>query len=182
MSELLEKMKSIFNDIGEVTITEEFILLRNEKRGHLRQGDRSDIKFTKDVDCLMLEDELIACNLVGAPLQEHYTKSGACVYDCRVNLLTSIAYIDFKCIGKNLYYNVSKQKLKTHRWVQTAVDEGLLTDYCFYRMHRPEDRPLQVGDVVWFELINVLNSEYVLDSLKPSRFGGKFYKVPKYDC
>jgi hypothetical protein len=33
---------------------------------------------------------------------------------------------------------------------------------------------------VTFELINVLNSQYVVDSLMPSKFDGKFYKVPKY--
>ena len=180
MSELLEKMKSIFDDIGEVTITEEFIRLRDKKRGHLRQGNRSDVKFTKAVDCLMLEEWLIALNKVDAPLQGHHTKGGACVYDCRVKLLNSTAYIDFKCIDKNLYCNVSKEKLETHPWVQKGVDDGLLTDYCFYRMYRPEDRPLRVGDVVRFELINVLNSQYVLDSLQPSQYGGKFYRVPKY--
>jgi hypothetical protein len=64
--------------------------------------------------------------------------------------------------------------------VQEGIDAGILTHYCFYQMHRPEDRPLQENDVVTFELINVLNSQYVVDSLMPSKFDGKFYKVPKY--
>lgn len=177
MTELLEKMKSIFEGLGEVIITETFISLRDEMKTQLKQGDRSDFKFTKDVDCLMLEEWLIELGLVGAPLQEHLTKGGACVYDCRVDS----AYIDFKCIDKNLNYNVSKHKLETHPWVQAGIDEGLLTHYCFYRMHRPEDRPLVEGDVVSFELINVLNSQYVLDSLQPSKYEGKYYKVSKYD-
>ena len=176
MSTLLETMQGIFDGLGEVTITETFIRLRNEKMTQLRQGDRSDNKFMKDVDCLMLEEWLIELELVDAPLLEHHTKGGACVYDCRVG----DSYIDFKCIDKNLYYNVSKQKLETHPWVQAGIDEGLLTHYCFYRMHRPYDRPLIVDDVVNFELINVLNSQYVLDSLQYSNFGGKYYKVSKY--
>jgi hypothetical protein len=47
-------------------------------------------------------------------------------------------------------------------------------------MHRPEDRPLQENDVVTFELINVLNAQDVVDSLMPSQFNGKYYKVEKY--
>jgi hypothetical protein len=70
--------------------------------------------------------------------------------------------------------------LNTHPWVKAGINAGLLTHYCFYRMYRPEDRPLQENDVVTFELINVLNSQYVVDSLMPSKFDGKFYKVPKY--
>lgn len=176
MTTIVETMQGIFDGLGEVTITEAFIRLRDEKMTQLRQGDRSDYKFMKDVDCLMLEEWLIELEIVDAPLLEHHTKRGACVYDCRVG----DSYIDFKCIDKNLYYNVSKQKLETHDWVQAGIDEGLLTHYCFYRMHRPADRPLAAGDVVSFELINVLNSQNVLDSLQSSNYGGKFLKVSKY--
>lgn len=175
-------MQGIFNGLGDVTITEEFIALRDEKMTQLRQGGRSDYQFMMNVDCLMLEEWLIELEIVDAPLLEHHTKGGACVYDARVNLLDSTAFVDFKCIDKNLNYNISEQKLETHPWVQDGVDRGLLTHYCFYQMHRPANRPLVVGDVVKFELINVLNSQHVLDSLQPSKFGGgKFYKVPKYD-
>lgn len=180
MTTVLETFEGIFAGLGEVKITEEFISLRNEKMSQLRQGTRSDYKFMKDVDCLMLEEWLIELEIVDAPLKEHHTKRGACVYDCRVGLLDGEAFVDFKCIDKNLFYNVSEQKLETHPWVQAGVDEGLLTHYCFYRMHRPADRPLAAGDVVSFELINVLNSQNVLDSLQPSKFGGKFLKVSKY--
>ena len=181
MNSLLETMQAIFDGLGEVTITEEFISLRNEKMTQLRQGRRSDYEFMMNVDCLMLEEWLIELEIVDAPLLEHYTRGGACVYDARVNLLDDTAFVDFKCIGNNLNYNVSKEKLETHEWVQDGVKCGLLTHYCFYQMHRPENRPLIAGDVVNFELINVLNSQYVLDSLQPSRFNdGKFYRVPKY--
>lgn len=177
MTTLLETMQSIFDGLGEVTITEEFIALRNEKMTQLRQGTRPDYKFMKDVDCLMLEEWLIELEIVDAPLAEHHTRGGACVYDCRIG----DSYIDFKCIDKNMNYNVSEQKLETHDWVQAGIDAGLLTHYCFYRMHRPADRPLIAGDVVSFELINVLNSQNVLDSLQPSKFNrGKFLKVSKY--
>ena len=181
-SEITQMMQGIFNGLGDVTITEEFIAFRDEKMTQLRQGGRSDYQFMMNVDCLMLEEWLIELEIVDAPLLEHHTKGGACVYDARVNLLDSTAFVDFKCIDKNLNYNISEQKLETHPWVQDGVDRGLLTHYCFYQMHRPANRPLVVGDVVKFELINVLNSQHVLDSLQPSKFGGgKFYKVPKYD-
>ena len=179
-SEITQMMQGIFDGLGEMTITEPLIALRNEKMTQLRQGNRSDYQFMMNVDCLMLEEWLIELEIVDAPLLEHYTKGGACVYDARVNLLDSTAFVDFKCIDKNLNYNVSEHKLETHEWVQAGVDCGLLTHYCFYQMHRPANRPLQEKDVVKFELINVLNSQHVLDSLQPSRFGGKFYKVPKY--
>jgi hypothetical protein len=179
-SEITQMMQGIFDGLGEVTITEEFIALRDEKMTQLRQGSRSDYQFMMNVDCLMLEEWLIELEIVDAPLLEHHTKGGACVYDARVNLLDDTAFVDFKCIDKNMNYNVSEQKLETHPWVQDGVDRGLLTHYCFYQMHRPANRPLVVGDVVKFKLINVLNSQHVLDSLQPSRFGGKFYKVPKY--
>lgn len=177
MTELLEKLKSIFSVTEPgLAIDKEFIQLRDDMKTRLNQGGRNDFKFTKDVDCLMLEEWLIKKNLVLGPLAEHLTKNGACVYDIRID----DAYIDFKCVDENLYYNVSEQKLNTHPWVQAGINAGLLTHYCFYRMYRPEDRPLQENDVVTFELINVLNSQYVVDSLMPSKFDGKFYKVPKY--
>lgn len=177
MTELLEKLKTVFavTEPGLV-IDKEFIQLRDDMKTRLNQGSRTDFKFTKDVDCLVLEEWLIKKNIVLGPLAEHLTKNGACVYDVRID----DAYIDFKCIDENLYYNVSEQKLNTHPWVKAGIKAGLLTHYCFYRMYRPEDRPLQENDVVTFELINVLNSQYVVDSLMPSKFDGKFYKVPKY--
>lgn len=177
MTELLEKLKTVFATTEPgLVIDKEFIQLRDDMKTRLNQGGRNDFKFTKDVDCLMLEEWLIKKNLVLSPLREHLTKNGACVYDIRID----DAYIDFKCIDENLYYNVSEQKLNTHPWVQAGINAGLLTHYCFYRMYRPEDRPLQENDVVTFELINVLNSQYVVDSLMPSQFNGKYYKVEKY--
>lgn len=174
---MLEKLKTLFSVTEPgLVIDKEFIQLRDDMKTRLNQGGRNDFKFTKDVDCLMLEEWLIKKNLVLGPLAEHLTKNGACVYDIRID----DAYIDFKCIDENLYYNVSEQKLNTHPWVQAGINAGLLTHYCFYRMYRPEDRPLQENDVVTFELINVLNSQYVVDSLMPSKFDGKFYKVSKY--
>jgi len=177
MTELLEKLKTIFATTEPgLVIDKEFLELRETMKSRLNQGTRNDFKFTKDVDCLMLEEWLIKKNIVLGPLPEHCEKSGACVYDVRVD----DAYIDFKCIDENLYYNVSEQKMNTHPWVEAGIKAGRLTHYCFYRMYRPEDRPLQENDVVTFELINVLNSQYVVDSLMPSKFDGKFYKVPKY--
>jgi hypothetical protein len=177
MTDILEKLKTVFATTEPgLAIDKEFIQLRDDMKTRLNQGSRTDFKFTKDVDCLMLEEWLIKKNIVLGPLAEHLTKNGACVYDIRID----DAYIDFKCIDENLYYNVSEQKLNTHPWVEAGIKAGLLTHYCFYRMYRPEDRPLQENDVVTFELINVLNSQFVVDSLMPSKFDGKFYKVPKY--
>lgn len=178
MTELLEKIKTIFSVTEPgLVIDREFIELRENMKTRLNQGGRNDFKFTKDVDCLILEEWLIKKNIVLGPLSEHLTSGGACVYDCRIDS----AYIDFKCIDQNQYYNISEQKMKTHPWVQDGIDKGLLTHYCFYRMHRPEDRPLQENDIVTFELINVLNAQDVLDSLMPSKYEGKYYKVNKYD-
>jgi len=178
MTELLEKIKTIFSVTEPgLVIDKDFLQLREDMKPRLNQGTRNDFKFTKDVDCLVLEEWLIKKNIVLGPLPEHLTKGGACVYDIRVDS----AFIDFKCIDERLYYNVSEQKMKTHPWVQDGVDRGLLTHYCFYRMYRPEDRPLQENDIVRFELINVLDAQYVLDSLQPSKYEGKYYKVEKYD-
>jgi hypothetical protein len=178
MNELLEKIKTVFSVTEPgLVIDKEFLQLREDMKSRLNQGGRNDFKFTKDVDCLVLEEWLIKKNLVLGPLPEHLTKNGACVYDIRVDS----AFIDFKCIDQNLYYNISGQKMKTHPWVQEGIDRGILTHYCFYRMYRPEDRPLQENDIVQFELINVLNAQYVLDSLMPSQYEGKYYKVNKYD-
>lgn len=176
MTKLLEKIKAVFSVTEPgLVIDKEFLKLREIMKGRLNQGGRNDFKFTKDVDCLMLEEWLIKQKLVLGPLDEHLTKKGACVYDCRIGS----AFIDFKCIDKNQYYNVSEQKMKTHPWVQEGVHKGILTHYCFYRMHRPEDRPLQENDNVRFELINVLNAQDVLDSLMPSQYEGKYCKVEK---
>jgi len=191
MDTLLQTMQNIFNNLGKVTITDDFIALREDMKTRLNQGGRNDYKFTKDVDCLMLEEWLIKNKVVLAPLDEHLTKGGACVYDARVILPNNMAfidvcpsiqmaYVDFKCIDRNQYYNVSEHKMKTHPWVQKGIDNGLLTHYCFYQMHRPEDRPLRENDVVKFELINVLNAQNVLNSLQPSQYEGTYYKVPNY--
>jgi hypothetical protein len=178
MTELLEKLKTVFSVTEPgLVIDKAFLQLRETMKSRLKQGKRNDFKFTKDVDCLILEEWLIEKNIVLGPLPEHLTAGGACVYDIRVDS----AFIDFKCIDQNLYYNISEQKMKTHPWVQEGVDRGLLTHYCFYRMYRPEDRPLQENDIVRFELINVLNAQDVLDSLMPSQYEGKYYKVNKYD-
>ena len=177
MNDILEKLKTIFTRTEPgLEIDKDFLELRENMKLRLNQGTRNDFKFTKDVDCLMLEEWLIKQKLVLGPLDEHLTKNGACVYDVRIDL----AFIDFKCLDEKLNYNVSEQKMKTHPWVQDGIDKGILTHYCFYRMHRPEDRPLQENDVVTFELINVLNSQTVVDSLMTSQFNGKYYKVEKY--
>ncbi len=177
MTELLEKINAVFSVTEPgLVIDKDFLQLREDMKARLNQGSRNDFKFTKDVDCLVLEEWLIKKNVVLGPLPEHLTKNGACVYDVRVDE----AFIDFKCIDEKLNYNVSEQKLKTHPWVQEGIDNGILTHYCFYRMYRPEDRPLQENDIVRFELINVLNAQDVVDSLVPSQYEGKFLKVEKY--
>ncbi len=191
MTELLEKFKTIFATTEPgLVIDKEFIQLRDDMKTRLKQGGRNDFKFTKDVDCLMLEEWLIKKNLVMATLDEHREPDGSCVYDCRIKLMNGAAFIDFKCVDKDRNFNLGPDKFvkkpkdnkSTMEWVHEGVARGLLTDYCFYRMHRPEDRPLQENDVVTFELINVLNSRFVLKSLNDSvrNPGGKFYKVPKY--
>jgi hypothetical protein len=177
MTELFEKLKTVFSVTEPgLVIDKDFLQLREDMKARLNQGGRNDFKFTKDVDCLVLEEWLIKKNIVLGPLPAHLTKNGACVYDVRID----DAYIDFKCLDEKLNYNVSEQKMKTHSWVQEGIDTGILTHYCFYRMHRPEDRPLQENDVVTFKLINVLNAQDVVDSLMPSQFNGKYYKVEKY--
>jgi hypothetical protein len=177
MNDILEKLKTVFSVTEPgLVIDKDFLELREDMKARLNQGSRTDFKFTKDVDCLVLEEWLIKKNIVLGPLPEHLTKNGACVYDVRIDE----AFIDFKCLDEKLNYNVSEQKLKTHPWVQEGIDAGLLTHYCFYRMHRPEDRPLQENDVVTFELINVLNAQNVVDLLMPSKYEGKFLKVEKY--
>ena len=192
MTELLEKLQSIFNEIGKVTITEEHMIILDNMRSQLKhlKGARSDYKFAMDTDCVFLEEYLICLGRIDPPLPEHRNKKGSCVYDGRIKLLNSVSYTDFKCIGKDSNFNVSSEKFKkkndnksTMDWVHSGVIDGLLTDYCFYKMHRPEYCPLHVGDKVTFELINVLNSRFVLKSLSNSVKdpGGKFYKVEKYD-
>ena len=177
MTELLEKLKTVFSVTEPgLVIDKDFLELREDMKTRLNQGSRTDFKFTKDVDCLVLEEWLIKKGIVLGPLPEHLTKNGACVYDVRIDE----AFIDFKCLDEKLNYNVSEQKLNTHPWVEAGIKAGLLTHYCFYRMHRPEDRPLQENDVVTFELINVLNAQDVVDSLMPSKYAGKFLKVEKY--
>lgn len=177
MTELLEKIKTVFavTEPGLV-IDKDFLQLREDIKPNLKQGRRNDFKFTKDVDCLVLEEWLIKKNIVLGPLPEHRETSGACVYDIRVD----DAFIDFKCIDEKLNYNVSEEKMKTEPWVKRGIANGILTHYCFYRMYRPEDRPLQENDIVRFELINVLNAQDVVDSLVPSQYEGKFLKVKKY--
>ncbi len=177
MNDILEKLKTVFSVTEPgLIIDKDFLELRETMKARLNQGSRNDFKFTKDVDCLILEEWLIKKNIVLGPAPEHLTKNGACVYDVRVGK----AFVDFKCLDEKLNYNVSEQKLKTHPWVQEGIDAGILTHYCFYRMHRPEDRPLQENDVVTFEFINVLNAQDVVDSLMPSKYEGKFLKVEKY--
>jgi hypothetical protein len=172
MNDILEKLKTVFSVTEPgLVIDKDFLQLREDMKARLNQGSRNDFKFTKDVDCLVLEEWLIKKNVVLGPLPEHLAKNGACVYDVRVD----DAYIDFKCLDEKLNYNVSEQKMNTHPWVEAGIKAGLLTHYCFYRMHRPEE-----NDVVTFELINVLNAQDVVDSLMPSKYEGKFLKVEKY--
>jgi hypothetical protein len=191
MTELLEKMKNILDGLGDVTITEEDMVILDDMRRQMKhlQGKRTDWQFAYDTDCVFLEELLIRRGLVEPTLLDHRNERGSCVYDCRIKLLNSVAYVDFKCVDKECNFNLGPEKFKKKKdgktiieWVQDGVVKGLLTDYCFYRMHRPERRPLQVGDVVRFELINVLNSRFVLKSLNDSvrTPGGKFYKVEKY--
>ena len=192
MTELLEKLKTIIDNLGEVTITEEHMAILSDMQSQMKhlQGTRSDWQYAFDVDCVFLEEYLIQLGIVDPTLSEHREERGSCVYDCRVKLLNSVAFVDFKCLDKENNFNIHPSKFIKKKdnktvmeWVHEGVVKGLLTDYCFYRMHRPEHRPLRVGDVVRFEFINVLNSRFVLKSLNDSvrNPGGKFYKVEKYD-
>lgn len=189
MTELLDYLRDTIDNLGDVTITEDHMQMILKKRSELKQGKRNDWKFAMDVDCLMLEEFLINIGKVKAPLLEHHTKGGACVYDCIVELPNTTAFVDFKCIDKNNDFNLDSGKFikredgtSWETWVRDGIVKGLLTDYCFYRMYRPEQRPLCIGDVVQFELINVLNSRFVIKSLNDSVRdpGGKFYRVEKY--
>lgn len=192
MTELLNHLRDLIDNIGELTVTDEHMNWLDDMRQQLKhtQGKRSDWQFAKDVDCVLLEELLIRTGKVEGTLSEHRSSRGSCVYDCRVKLLSNTAFIDFKCVDKENNFNLGPEKFEekedgssTIKWVHKGVSDGLLTDYCFYRMHRPENRPLRVGDVVRFELINVLNARFVLKSLNDSvrNPGGKFYKVEKYD-
>ena len=60
MTELLEKIKDIFSVTEPgLVIDKAFLQLREDMKTRLNQGSRNDFKFTKDVDCLILEEWLI---------------------------------------------------------------------------------------------------------------------------
>ena len=113
MTELLEKLKTIFATTEPgLVIDKEFIQLRDDMKTRLNQGGRNDFKFTKDVDCLMLEEWLIKKNLVMATLDEHHESDGSCVYDCRIKLMNGVAFIDFKCVDEERNFNLGPEKFK----------------------------------------------------------------------
>jgi hypothetical protein len=147
--------------LGPIVITREFIIYRDNLRDKFNDYGRTLDEKTKCADGLIVEWILIKNNLVEAAKNIKY--------DFYINKMR----IDNKMIGEDA--NTVTIPNRKEDWMKDAVVSGNLTHFAISKWtSRPEEckgkdgRALQVGDVVTFEILNILSARESLRNLQHS--------------
>jgi hypothetical protein len=120
----------------------------------------------QNVDSLLLERYLVHEGFVTAPYHRGH------------DIQIGERLIDFKNVGK--YHNISPTRngFGGLPWLEKCVEAGHLTHFFLYRMLG--NMPLAVGNVVWFESIEIAEADKYLFRVRPSQYNEGFYVVPEY--
>lgn len=161
MSDIFDYLKLCVDKLGTITITQAFIDYRDQMKWKFRTNGRTETEKLMNCDALILEYALVQGALAGAA-------------ECREHdfvLKSFNAKIDAKKIEK--WFNISDDKIA---WYNRNYKLGEVTHFCFFKFPN-RSRPLQVGDTVKIDLLDVVPVEEVLRNVSPSNFQGYYYKV-----
>lgn len=153
-------LKRLIDSLGSVEVDQDFIDARDIRVKQFKANGRSIETRLKHADCTLLEHTLIKNEQVEKPENKWHD---FCVQDSK---------IDVKCIESTWY----SPKTDNIPWMLEGIKRGMLTHFGFYHMQRP-NRPLQIGDKIFFEYIKVEDAMTVLNGLKISKFNGYYYGV-----
>ena len=157
----LSYMNQCFESMGPITIDQAFIDYRNEYAHKFNDYGRTEEDKIKDSDGLLPEYLLLKAGLVDETKTKHS------------DFGISEKLLDNKMINEDA--NTVTLPIRKIDWMKDAVVSKLLTHFSVTRWtSRPDDckgengRALQVGDVVTFEVISVLDARSALKSLEYS--------------
>ena len=165
MSSLAEFLNECQNLIGKIKITKEFVQHRDIMAKKFKSGGRDKNTKLLHADCLIVEYMLTQ---TGYALEAKTIKHDFILDSFR-------AKIDAKVVDK--YFNIPSDKLP---WYISNVKENELTHFAFYKWISRPIRPLQEGDEVELEFINVKEAKEVLNNLSVSngKYGDGYYYTP----
>lgn len=165
MSSLAQFLNECQEKIGKITITKEFVELRDKMAITFKSGGRDKNTKLLHADCLIVEYMLTQR---GYALDPKTIKHDFIVESFR-------ALVDAKVVDK--YFNIPSDKVV---WYISNVNEHQLTHFAFYKWISRPIGPLKEGDVVELEFINAKEAKEVLNNLSISngKYGDGYYYTP----
>lgn len=154
---LFDYLKECNDNIGEITITPEFIEYRNEYKDKFNANGRTNDQRLMHADCLIIEYMFLENEIV--------TKPETIKYDFGVG----DNKIDCKVIKD--WFNVPAGY---DNYYTKNIAANQLTHFAFFRYKTAPTRPLVAGDKISFNLIKVDSAINVLSKLRPSKYPDKF--------
>jgi hypothetical protein len=164
MNSLYNYLQKCNDFLGKITIDQAFIDYRNQMKWKFKANGRDENTRLMHADCLILEYAMIQ----SAFATESYCKE----FDYEVRMYN--AKVDAKIFDQ--WFNISLDKLK---WYLMNIEKGLLTHFAFYRWVNKPTKPLEVGDVVQLELIQVRSAAELMERLEDGSF--KNLSTSQYD-
>ena len=131
--------------------------------------------YLSRADSTLFEEYLIRLRMVDEPL------------NLRHDFIYNDCKIDVKLIDKNFnmtkYYDDIQQKTvcKKDKYIK-YIEENDLTHFVFIRYKNKPSRPLIIGDIVNYEILNVYEARDVLRQTLPSQYEGEghYFKPLNY--
>jgi hypothetical protein len=163
LTNLTQYLQECTDFLGQITIDQAFIDYRNQKKQQFGANGRDDNTRLMHADCLIIEYSMVQ----SAFASESYCKE----FDFEIRKYNS--KVDVKIYNK--WFNVPAEKTN---WYLMNINKGLLTDFAFYKWVNKPLKPLEVGNVVQVELVEVRNAKEVMQNLSISQYGGYYY-IPK---
>jgi hypothetical protein len=160
---IYHSLKRMIENIGEVTVDEDFIKYRDQEVLKYNDNGRDIITKTIHCDCLLLEYTQLKLGLVNP------TKEKSSDYEFMNSL------IDNKLIS-GPYWNIKQSK---YDWHKKCIENGELDYFAFIRYNQQVDSPLVVGSKVSFKLVEFLGSREALRMTSKSSGDGRFLPIKK---
>ena len=159
MDNLINHLIDCNNKIGKIKVSQEFIEHRNTLKEVFRSNGRSDTQRTMNADCVLLEYYLLLNKFVDAPNHIGH------------DFIWNDQKVDLKLITSK-YFNVPEDKVL---WYMQNIRSNHLTSFAFYKYEEPPDRPLVVGDIVSFRILDAISALDVMNNLKKSHKSDGYY-------
>ena len=165
-NEIFDYLDHTQRTIGKITVPDWWPEFRDAEANKYNGGNRTWEQRQVDADCLLPEILLQRGGYVDLPISKKH------------DIIYKGAKIDFKLIRD--WFNVSTQKKKS--WYVNNIQDSELDFFAFYKYVVNYWEPLVPGDIVQYELWDVVPAREVVKNLLTSKrkSGGWFYSVQDF--